>query len=147
MKLNEKQIEEVKLLYGDNVDAAEIALDIIRKKKKLRGVFDKNDCINYTVEEFEKLIQFPDVYKRLPDEYELKKSILSYSFSIKYNIKRTNKLSTLELVETEIKLINETIKRRYERLSDRLVKMIDDRIWELERKKQVLLEDDEIDFK
>lgn len=140
MKLNDKQIQEIKLLYGDNVDAADIALDIIRKKKNLPGVFDKDDFINHTVEEFEKLIQLPKVYKYIPEEYNPKKTILEATKTIKECVK-TAKYSTLELVETEIRFIKETINRRYKKLSGMMVKNIDKEIEGLEKRKQIILED------
>lgn len=147
MKLNDKQIQEIKLLYGDNVDAADIALDILRKKKNRPGVFDKDDFINHTVEEFEKLIQLPRIYRRIPDEdYDPKKTILEATLTIKKYVKYT-KYSTLELVENEIRLIKETINRRYKKLSGMMVRKIDKEIEGLERRKQIILEDvEEIDF-
>lgn len=131
-------------VFKDDTSMRKKTVEVLEKEVE-RSLFDKNGNINYTIEEFEEWLNFPfkdRVYKA--DSEHLEK-INNYFKEIKQLVKQLRKYGSLEVVQTEVELISNTIKRRSDKLIDSEIKHIDSIIEYLQSKKQQLEQDSSFD--
>lgn len=134
MKLTQEQIDEIKLLYGDDFNAANKVIETLRSKKGVvKKLFSKDSegktYIRWTVEEFEQLLTNPNGKKReLTTDTQHLIKIQKLFREIKTVVKKINRTSTFDSINYEIGFLNDAIKRRYYSILDMEIKTTNEEI-------------------
>lgn len=146
MRLTEKQIQEVKDLYGDNMDGADIALEILKKRSNVPKLFDKNGYINWTIEEFEKMIMFPKSKMRFTEDGVLVSEIINLFKSANEKIKEIHNVSSLDVVKYQLRFCENAVNRRFGKIKDRNIKLLQKEIEYLQNRLDYFEKGDSFDF-
>lgn len=153
MELTERQKQSIEELYGEDKEGLFTILNVIRKRKSIPKIFDKNGYINYTIEEVEKLFNHPNRLYRWKNEKKQElysdrdylETITKYFFKIKEEIKKIKRIENLEVVNDELEFTSKAVKRRFKLIVDREIVSIDNRIHHLNKLKEKILESKETD--
>lgn len=150
MQLTEQQKKSIEELYGEDKEGLFTILNIIRKRKSIPKIFDRNGYINYTIEEVERKFNRPNrpfYWKdkgrgELYSDFDYLEEITKYFKKIKEEIKGIRRVENLDVVKDELELTSKAIKRRFKLIVDREIISIDNRINSLNRLKQQILENE-----
>lgn len=141
MKLTDENIASIKQLYGEDFDAADKVIDLLRKKKGVVKIFNKQGGIDYTVEEVEAKLNRPNKTRVSTPDNEILDKISKHFTEIKNLIKQIKRTDKFNFVRNEITFVNMSITRRYNTLLEREIQLTDKEIKQLQEKREQLERD------
>lgn len=141
MKLTDENIASIKQLYGEDFDAADKVIDLLRKKKGVVKIFNKQGGIDYTVEEVEEKLNKPNKTRVATPDNEILDKISKHFTEIKNLIKQIKRTDKFNFVRNEITFVNMSITRRYNTLLEREIQLTDKEIKQLQEKREQLERD------